>query len=60
MLKEYDTVKAKNNLSKLILAGTRGAVVMVYNNPILAYEVEFVDEQGDTLDVLTVYPKDIE
>ena len=60
MINEYDIVRAKSALSKLVLAGTKGAVVMVYEEPTLAYEVEFVDEQGNTLDILTVYPKDIE
>lgn len=60
MIKEYDVVKAKKDLSDAVLKGCRGAVVMVYQEPTLGYEVEFVDNAGDTLDVLTVYPDDIE
>ena len=33
---------------------------MIYQEPTLGYEVEFVDSEGGTLDVLTVYPDDIE
>ncbi|CAM4076981.1 hypothetical protein SESI111939_15830 [Serratia silvae] len=33
---------------------------MIYQEPTLGYEVEFVDNEGVTLDVLTVYPDDIE
>jgi len=60
MIKEYDVVKAKKDLSGNVPKGSRGAVVMIYQEPTLGYEVEFVDNEGDTLDVLTVYPDDIE
>lgn len=60
MLKEYDVVKAKKNLSAPVSQGCPGAVVLVYQEPTIGYEVEFVDREGDTLDVLTVYPDDIE
>lgn len=33
---------------------------MVYTEPTLGYEVEFINANGETLDVLTVYPDDIE
>lgn len=33
---------------------------MIYQEPTLGYEVEFINNEGDTLDVLTVYPDDIE
>ncbi|MCT4713477.1 DUF4926 domain-containing protein [Enterobacteriaceae bacterium H18W14] len=60
MIKEYDVVKAKKDLTDTVLKGCRGAVVMIYQEPTLGYEVEFVDNEGDTLDVLTVYPDDVE
>ncbi|MDU4128448.1 DUF4926 domain-containing protein [Pantoea sp.] len=60
MLKEYDVVKSTKVLSDSIVVGCKGAVVMVYTEPTLGYEVEFVDADGETLDVLTVYPDDIE
>ncbi|WCG84975.1 DUF4926 domain-containing protein [Pectobacterium sp. A5351] len=60
MIKEYDVVLAKKGLSDTVLKGCKGAVVMIYKEPVLGYEVEFVDNEGNTLDVLTVYPDDIE
>lgn len=60
MIKEYDVVKATKMLSDSIAMGCRGAVVMVHSKPALGYEVEFVDDNGETLDVLTVYQNDIE
>jgi len=60
MLVDYDIVRAKKDLSQKVLIGTKGAVVMVYVDPRLAYEVEFIDTSGETLDVLTVYADDVE
>ncbi|MEB5705643.1 DUF4926 domain-containing protein [Pantoea anthophila] len=59
MIKEYDVVESTKVLSDSIAAGCKGAVVMVHTEPTLGYEVEFVDDNGETLDVLTVYPDDI-
>lgn len=60
MIKENDVVVAKSKLSNTVLKGSKGAVVMVYHKPTLGYEVEFIDKNGSTLDVITVYPDDIE
>jgi len=60
MIKEYDVVKAKRDLSECILKGCKGAVLMVFEEPSLAYEIEFVDAEGDTIDIITAYPNDIE
>lgn len=60
MFNENDVVKAKRDLSDNVLQGTKGAIVLVYEEPVLGYEVEFVDNKGDSLSVLTVYPNDIE
>lgn len=60
MFKEYDLVTAKNNLSDRVLQGSRGTIVLVYQEPVLGYEVEFIDNEGETLNVLTVFPDDIE
>ncbi len=60
MIKEYDVVRAKKKLSDTVTQGCIGAVLLVYQEPTLGYEVEFIDSEGDTLDVLTVYPDDIE
>lgn len=60
MIKENDVVIAKRNLSNAIMKGCKGVVVMKYLKPRLGYEVEFVDKNNETLDVMTVYPDDIE
>ncbi|MDF7680573.1 DUF4926 domain-containing protein [Enterobacteriaceae bacterium ESL0689] len=60
MIKEYDVVRATKTLSNKVLKGCVGTILMIYNNPTLGYEIEFVDENCNTLDVLTVSPKDIE
>ena len=60
MLNENNVVRAKRNLSEKVFKGCVGTVVMVYQKPSLAYEVEFFDNEGDTIELLTVQPNDIE
>ena len=48
MIKEYDVVKSTKALSDAIAAGCKGAVVMVHTEPTIGYEVEFVDDNGET------------
>lgn len=60
MFKEYDAVQLKRDLPEHDLkAGTRGAIVMVHHEPYRAYEVELIDEEGWTLDVLTLKDEDL-
>ena len=59
MFKEYDVIKATHNLSELVNKGCRGTIVMVFEKPSLAYEVEFFDDGGGTLELLTVEQHDI-
>lgn len=56
---ELDVVRANKNLSKSVLKGCIGTIVLIYNKPRLAYEVEFFDEEGETLELLTVEKDDI-
>ncbi len=49
-MKELDTVKLKTDFEG-IPAGTEGAIVLEYDGT--AYEVEFFDNNGDTIAVLT-------
>ncbi len=49
-MKELGTVKLKTDLEG-IPAGTEGAIVLEYDGT--AYEVEFFDNNGDTIAVLT-------
>lgn len=55
--KELQIVKTKRALSEIVPEGCLGTVVYVHSAK--AYEVEFVDNEGDTLEVLTVEEKDI-
>jgi hypothetical protein len=52
MFNEYDVVIAKVDLSEKVRSGCLGAVLMCFDGD--DYEVEFVDSQKDTLEVLTV------
>jgi hypothetical protein len=55
MFEEYAVVRLECDLeAKGLKAGTRGAVVMVYPCEPPQYEVEFVDDDGNTLAVETV------
>lgn len=52
MFKEYDVVAANKKLSESVPIGVSGTVSMCYSDN--DYEVEFMDDNGETLDVLTV------
>ena len=61
MLEEYDMVELKSPLaSSPIPSGTRGTVLMVFREPRVAYEVEFVSGSGKSLGTCTVEPGQIE
>jgi len=60
MYNEYDVVKAKRRLSEKVFKGCKGAILMVFESSPTAYEVEFVDNKGNSLEVMTVSEKDIE
>ena len=55
--KELQVVKAKRAFSEKVPKGCLGTIVYVHSAKV--YEVEFVDNEGDTLEVLTVEEKDI-
>lgn len=54
MIKEYEIVKSLVDFNDKVLTGCKGTVLIVYDDEPLAYEVEFVDDDNRTLDVLTV------
>ena len=61
MYKEPDVVRLKRDIPGAgIKAGQIGAIVMVYDKPSRAYEVEFTDCTGSTLALLTLQEQDIE
>jgi len=56
-MKEYDIVKLNRDLpEKKLKKGIKGAIVMVFNEPDspLAYEVEFVNNDGETIAIETI------
>ncbi|MDF2513940.1 MAG: hypothetical protein K0S04_3806 [Herbinix sp.] len=60
MFKEYDVVFAVRDLTKIVLKGLKGVILMVYDSTSPYYEVEFIDEDGNTIEILTVSERDIE
>jgi hypothetical protein len=60
MIELYDVVKASKDLNSEVLKDCIGTVVMIYADFPPAYEVEFVDDAHNTLDLLTVTIDDIE
>jgi len=58
MFKEYDVVIAKSNFDN-VLKGTSGTILIIYSDQ-RHYEVEFVDNEGNTLNILTVNENEIE
>lgn len=57
---EYDVVQSIRSLSENVPVGTSGAVLMVFQSIHTHYEVEFVDNAGESLAVLTVKEDDLE
>ncbi len=59
MFNEYDVIKAKRTLSEQVYKGCKGVILMIFEEP-TAYEVEFVDDNGNSLEIITVNEYDIE
>lgn len=57
---EYDVVRSTRSLSDVVPLGTRGAVLMVFPSAHPQYEVEFIDQEGKPVAVLTVHESDLE
>ncbi|USX11994.1 DUF4926 domain-containing protein [Oxalobacteraceae bacterium OTU3CAMAD1] len=57
---DYDVVKAARSLEENITKGMLGAVLMVFESEDSRYEVEFIDCDGESLDVWTVDERDLE
>ena len=62
MFSLYEIVKLKSQKAENLPIGSRGTILIIYNEPALppAYEVEFLDELGNTLAILTLKEEDIE
>lgn len=59
MIREYDVVITTKDINGKVLKGMRGAVLIVYDAKPPQYEIEFLDEDGYTIDVLTLSENDI-
>ena len=61
MLELFSTVKIRPN-SRHYQGGTRqlGTIIDIYSDPRAAYEVEFCDENGRTLETLVLLEIEIE
>lgn len=58
--KEYDTVRIMKNCEQGIKKGTIGAIIMVFEEPQEAYEVEILDADGKTKVQCAFSPDDLE
>ena len=61
MLLEYDVVRLRSRTAAIgVPVGARGAVLVVYDDSPPAYEVEFVDHNGDSLGTFTMQEADLD
>ena len=58
--KECDTVKIMKDCDKEVKKGEVGVVIMVFEKPREAYEVEVLDEEGYTKAQCTLLPNELE
>lgn len=56
----FDTVKIKKDCKDGIKNGDIGVVIMIFEKPQEAYEVEVLDENGNTKAQCTLYANDLE
>ena len=59
-INEFDIVVLLTDLSPILKAGMRGAVVLVHDEQCGVYEVEFVDDAGQTVGLATVTTQQIQ
>ncbi len=59
MIKKYDIVESLKALNDKVSKGCKGTVLIIYSDFPPTFEVEFVDEMNETLDVLTVMENDL-
>lgn len=58
--KEYDTVRIMKDCDEGIKRGAIGAILIVFEKPREAYEVEILDEKGNPKAQCTFLPDDLE
>lgn len=54
MFKEHDVVRSKRAVNNEVQEGTHGTIVYIYNSDPIHYEVEFFNEEGESIALLTV------
>lgn len=58
--KEFDTVRILRKCNEEVQIGDIGVIVMVFDNPNEAYEVEVIDGEGVTKAQCTLLPNELE
>lgn len=58
--KEYDTVRIMKDCDEGVKKGEFGAIIMVFEDPYEAYEVEVLDVDGNPKAQCTLLPDDLE
>ncbi len=58
--KEYDMIRTTKNCKEGVCKGEIGAIIMVFEEPQEAYEVEFLDERGFPKVQCTLHPEEME
>ena len=58
--KEFDTVRILRKCNEEVQIGDVGVIVMVFDNPNEAYEVEVIDGEGVTKAQCTFLPNELE
>jgi hypothetical protein len=59
-LNEYDCIIAKKAIGETIKPGMKGVILIVHNSIPPSYVAEFTDENGDTIDIVSVEMNDVE
>lgn len=58
--KEFDTVRILRKCNEEVQIGDIGVIVMVFDNPNEAYEVEVIDGEGGIKAQCTLLPNELE
>ena len=58
--KEYDTVRIMKDYEEDVKKGELGVIIMAFEKPREAYEVEIVDDEGNPKAQCTLLPDDLE
>ncbi len=60
MFQKFQTIRTTVPVAALSLGvGSKGVIVGEYQEPYHAYEIEFIDEAGDTIGLISLRPDEI-